>query len=328
MLELFRRNNFANSLLLLPYALLLRFLIFFDADALPLVARGILSEWTFDMFAGQGFWTEMIATILVFLQAAMLNRLVIKNRITYELSLYPGVFYILATSMIPAYNGLSSILISNTFILIAIGELFQSYKKKNSPGRIFNVGFWLGVAGLFFFGYHVLFLYGIIGLSSLRTLRTREWLQYLSGYLTAVLITGMLGYIFSGTLSGLRIHATANFGFLDLETHWSLENIIATAVLGVITLWAVLAYNQFTLKKNIHAKKKVELFYWLMLLSGFVLLIQASVGPDCWIGLAIPFGMFLGMYFLNLKSRTTAEFLHFLLLLLTLGLHVARLLIW
>src|SRR5690606_28440376 len=117
-LSFFRTNRFINSLLLLPYVVLVRGLAISGGFPPESESRGILSEWLAGEVISSTPLKVVIGILLVYVQALQLNRVMIQNRMTQELTLFPGMVYILLVSYFPAYNGLNSVLIGNTFILI------------------------------------------------------------------------------------------------------------------------------------------------------------------------------------------------------------------
>ena len=77
-----------------------------------------------------------LSTFLVFIQAAIINRLFIKQSMIGEINLFPGLCYVLLTSLHPSFIGISSLLLANTTMLIAFGYLFDVLKRigRKKPG--------------------------------------------------------------------------------------------------------------------------------------------------------------------------------------------------
>lgn len=319
MLELFRKNHFFNSLLLLLYALLLRLPIQFADSQQPLESRGLITQWIFGAFDGQSLTTQLIAVLLIFLHAVLINRLVIRHRLTDEMTLFPGLFYILLMSFFPGMIGLNAALIGNTFLLLALPELFISHKKIMAASRIFNAGFWLSMAALAYFGYIAFFLFGLVGLSIQRTVRSKEWLQYIVGYITPLLIALMLDYLIESDTLSFTSHFS-NAVFFSFSGGISLKPILQLIFFGSLILFTLLNYNGFTVRKSIHAQKKIDILYWFMLFSGLSVCIQSSVDSRDWAVVVVPLGIFTGMLFSQWKINWFAEALHFILLMACLAL--------
>ena len=66
------------------------------------------------------------------------NIIIAKFRMASSVSLFPGLFYVLLVSMLPEFLTLSPALLANTFFIIAIWELFETYRKNEVSGNIVN----------------------------------------------------------------------------------------------------------------------------------------------------------------------------------------------
>ncbi|NRA48840.1 MAG: hypothetical protein HRU12_06880, partial [Phaeodactylibacter sp.] len=128
------------SILLAFYILLVRGSVFFvPVDIIPQGA-GPLSDWVYSMVGYNGLAPSILAMVLLLLQGFYLNYLAMEHRLAIEVSLFPGVFYVLICSLLPSFHYLSPVLMGNTFLLIVIGEVFATYKKNKAADHIFNIG--------------------------------------------------------------------------------------------------------------------------------------------------------------------------------------------
>lgn len=326
MLEIFRRNRFFNSLLLLPYTILVRVWLVFDGQSPAFNIKGVLTDWLFSGLDSDGGLALLLSIVIVYLQALMLNRLIIRNLITQELTLFPGLFYILLVSFFPEYNGLSAPLLANTFVILALDRLLSTHKNTGNASRIFTAGFWFSVAFLFYFGYIVLFLCGILGLSMLRTVRARQGLQFLIGFLAPLSIVGMLDYLIHSDIKDFQMHFSGQIGFLDIGIPIGWPLYLQGALFGFLVILALFNYASFTLKKNINVQKKVNLMYmWLFLLFGIVM-VQSGIFYEEWTVLSLPLACFVAMLFARSQQWLILEIVHFGVLLSVLTLQIVTLL--
>ena len=320
-LEFFRTNRFFNSLLLLPYVVVLRVLAIPGGFPTDIPTRGILSQWIVGDVFSSTIWSIIVGIVLVYIQTLQLNRVVIQNRMTQELTLFPGMVYALFVSYFPGYDGLSSPLIANTFILIALESLFATHKKTGAPSRIFDTGLWLSVAGLFYFGYIGLFLFGIVGLSALRTLKSREWLQYIIGYVTPLMIISMLDFVLHDNLDNLTMHFSQNLGAFDFK-FTGMRTFAHAGFFGLMLLVSLFNFGAFKHRKNIHTQKKIDLLLWLLIFGFVVILLQVDIGVADWIVLTIPLSCFIAMIIAQSKQVIILEVIHFLFFAGSLALQV------
>lgn len=326
MLEIFRRNRFFNSLLLLPYTILVRVWLIFDGQPPAFNIKGILTDWFFNSLNPDGGLALLFSILIVYLQALMLNRLIIRNRITQELTLFPGLFYILLVSFFPEYNGLSAPLLANTFVILALDRLLSTHKTTGNVSRIFTAGFWFSVAFLFYFGYIVLFICGILGLSMLRTVKPRELLQFFFGFLAPMLIVVMLDYLMHSNVTDIKLHFVEQIGFLDIDIPLGWPLYLQMALFGGLVILVLFNYNSLTLKKNIHVQKKINLMYmWLFILFA-TLVVQSRIFYEEWTILSLPLACFVAMFFVRSRQWLILEIMHFGILLTVLTLQIITLL--
>jgi hypothetical protein len=148
-LEFFRKNLFINSLLLLPFCLLIRI-----KGVIKPIPYNFVSERESSIFNNlmelvSSNWVQgLLASLIVYMQALIINRLCIKHRIAKEMTLIPGLVYITISAVIPDLLSLSPMLIGSTFIIIAVHLLFNTYNSVAAASDIFSAGFLIGLARL------------------------------------------------------------------------------------------------------------------------------------------------------------------------------------
>ncbi len=315
MLELFRNNNFIFTLLLIPYAIFLRFLPIYFRTNESFEAEGLWLHWMFGEEIRQSIWIQIIALLLIFFQAAMVNRIVIKNRMTNELTLFPGVFYILLVSFFPGYVGLSPILVANTFILIALEQMFVSHKKFRTAEHLFSVGFWFSIAAITYYGYFLFMLFPLIGLSMLRTVKWMNWLQFLIGLVTPILIFVMLSILRDNPPMIIFSEWWEKSGSFDFYFSKDWLSFLQLGFFGMWILASFLQYNAYTVKKNIHAQKKIDLCFWLMTFALIAVSFMSDIRSTDLVFLSIPLSITIAMSFLRFKSKVSSEMIHFLMII-------------
>ena len=141
MIGIFKNNLFFNSLLLLPYLIVIRINSFISPKTYAIQeSDSIVTKAIFNNLES-GLGQSIIALLLIYFHILFINRFVIKHRLSNVITLLPGLFYGLLVSMLPEYSMLSPYLFANTFVLLALGEIFSLYKKPKAADLLFNVGF-------------------------------------------------------------------------------------------------------------------------------------------------------------------------------------------
>jgi len=273
---------------------------------------GILSEWVYSNTGSIGLAPLFVSIVLVFVQAFLINKLVSDFRMNTEINLLPGVFYALVVSAFPEFLHLSPILMANTFYIIGLQSLFNTYKTNNAGGSIFNAGVFFGIASLFCFSDWILLILGFIGLSILRSFRLRERLILILGFLMPYY--GLWVYYFLVDRSNyfFNYHFLENIGFLDFTGIATLNLYVKLGFFGLLIALTIFNYGTYMFKKNIKAQKYISILYWGMLLSVLTFLFQSGINTEHLMIVTVPLGIFLGFNFTQFRKRT-AEFLHLLI---------------
>lgn len=303
-----------NSLLLLPYAFVLRsVVILFPSTRIP---GEIFGSWGGDVIQNihhWGAWEYILSTFLVFIQAAIINRLFIKQSMIGEINLYPGLSYILLTALHPSFIGISSLLLANTTLLIALAYLFDVLKKEKQEETRFMAGWWIAVSGLIYTPYFILVLFGLIAMSMLKTLKLKDIFQYLTGFISPFFIGWMMRIIIADDLKTGMQNLFATFGIPSIQKVENLADIITLSIIGLLLLISILGYNQIIARKNIHAQKKIDTMYALVFFCIPMILFPLIISVQFLMVLMIPFSLFMAVLLRLIKHPAAAESIHFIL---------------
>lgn len=314
MLEFFKKNHLFNSLLLLPYALVLRAVVLIFPQAR--ISGEIYGNWGKEIIESIQHWgvgSYLLSTFLVFIQAAIVNRLYIKQSMIGEINLFPGLCYILLTALHPSFIGFSSILVANTTLMIGLGYLFDILKKDRQEETRFMVGWWFAVSGLIYTPYLVLLLFGLISMSFLKTLKIKDIFQYFTGYLSPFLISVLVQIINTSDPFPSFFHAFDTFGLPQIASFKNVADIITVSVMGLLLAVSLLGYTQLIARKNIHAQKKIDSMYALVFFSVIMAFFPLKISVQFLMVLLLPFSLFLAILLRLIRYPAIAESIHFIL---------------
>jgi Family of unknown function (DUF6427) len=311
-LSLFRTNQFISNTLLVFYVLLLRGLVFFlPVEELSMSHPGILSRAVYSWIGTTGWVPNFVALLLVLLQSLLVNVIVAKYRMARTVSLYPGVFYILIVSSFPDFLHLSPVLMANTFLLLVLYELFDSYKKFTAAGSLYNIGLWLGVAALFYYAMLAFIIAAVIGFSIVRSFKMRELMMILFGLMSPYWLLGVW-YFFRGHYDHFWPQAILdNVGMIQLNGTWLITYYVQLVFFGALLIIVLLQYNEYIYKVSIQAQKNINIVYWFLAVSALTLLMQRGIAMDHLLILAVPFSILVSMTLLYMDHRLS-EAIHFL----------------
>lgn len=313
MLSIFRTNQIFTGILYIFYIIVLwhpLFLFHFPAVHLTSGALGnILNEWSKNNI----FASEVSAIILLWGQAILVSALVNRHRISSDSNLIPGLIYILVASCFREFLQLSPVLVANTFFLLAIYNLFDAYKKSSCADLLFNTGWWLGIASLFYMPFIYFIVFCFIGINILRSPNFKEYLMVLIGLAVAYFLAGVY-FFWQGQLPWFfeqQFQQPAGFIFNHLK--WEYSASIKAGIFLCLVLFALFNAGTYTYKQNISTQKFVNVLFWALFFGGIVVLFQKQISLDNLLVAAIPLGIFLGISFSSIRNRLAGEMFHLIL---------------
>ncbi|MCF8239418.1 MAG: hypothetical protein K9I85_14740 [Saprospiraceae bacterium] len=312
MLKIFRTNQLFVHLLVLVYLAILWIPAYLVTPVAPAGKGGFVYDWFLGILPPGQNWTLTIAILLIWIQGLVMSFLMNEYRIGPQASLFPGLFIALLYSASPEFYGLSPQLLANTFLVLAIQQLYKIYKQTDSVRPIFNAGLLIGLATLTFQGYLLFALLGWIGIGILKSRKVKEALQYIIGLLLPWGLLWAMDYLLEppGTFAEL---AGLSWGwppfFYGPE---GLRMVVQLLVLMVLVVAVVLQYNRVTLGETMQVQKNIQILYWAALLALGSLLIIQQIEFTQFLMVVVPTGALLGLWMVRLRP-SQAEMSHFLL---------------
>ena len=276
------------------------------------------------MIAGApGEWPEVYlriaAFVLVFFQAVILVLLTNNNRINNESNLLPGVFYCLFAGMVPEFMYPSPPLVANLFLLVALAELMGVYKIPVAAGRLFNVGFWISVASLFYFSSIGMLLFALWGASTLRAYNFKEMTTILLGAITPYFLAGAVFFLIDRFPEFLSVQFTQNMVVWDFQSVDDNLFYLKAGLFALLVLITLLSSTGFFQKRVMQTQKKITLLYGFLLFGALIALFQAQADISHLLIACIPLGVFFSISFSTMPAQW-AEVVHLLMLVAGLAL--------
>lgn len=307
--------------MLLPYTLILRISSFIDRNV---VNEPNCTNIIYDNLAQLidfGLLAPIFTSLLLFLEAILLNQMVIKNRLTHELSLLPGMLYILCFSVLAEFIPLHPILLANLFIILFLKEMFKIVKHPRPYVLLLRAGIFGAIASLFFFPYTLTIVLGILIINSLRTIKIIEVFQFLTGYILIYLILYSILYFLGLGHSFFNEQWFANFHIPIEMARWAQMDWISAIVIFCLILIPAGLYTSFLKKKSLNSRKKITLTFQWMALCLLSLLMSCEMLKPHVLVLAIPLSICYSIIILRSKKGFVFEILHLLCVALILNTH-------
>jgi len=309
-LALFRTNQVAFSILLLIYASILRISYFLGNSPIDIANDGVLASLVKNYIGDGTIGTGIFTLLVVFVQALLVNNLANKYRLFKEITLFPGLFYILLVSCIQDFLPLSAVLLGNTFLILALTNLLSIFKNAKCADAIFNVGFWIGVSALFYHAFVLFLLLGLLGIIVLRSFKVKEAFMLISGYLLPFIFVSVYYFWQDGFQAYWQAHFFDQFNLLDLPPSRGWNTYYKFIILGLLIVMGL--FNPYTFEKSYKIRNYMNIFYTTLIISGFTFLFQENIQLNHFLIIATPLSILLAACFLAM-SKTTAEFIHLFL---------------
>lgn len=326
MIGIFKQKNPGNALLLLVYALVLKFSMFIRPVAPVLhkednyLYRVILRA--LDAVFHQNALPYAILTFLIILsQAALFNKVCNHHKLMPKQNYLWGMSYILITSLLPDWSHFSAPLLINSVMIWVFYRMVDLYNSQKPGTSIFNIGVWTGIVSLLYIPAMAFLLLALFGLVTMRPFRIREWL------------VGVLGF-------------TCPYYFLFLvlylSGHWNLKDIIPHIVLTIparpTDIWIILGmfwlvipfiiggyFVQHNLNKVlIQIRKSWSLLLLYLVVAVIVIIINRADSYENWIVMAVPFAAFHAAAYYYPARKTGPLLLHWLIVAYILASNYLR----
>jgi hypothetical protein len=291
---IFKQKNPAIIFLLLLFGVLIKLPMFLHPHVMVIrPEEGILFRAILKFLepTGKSFSSlyPLLAFSLLMLQAITLTRFINNQRMTSKPTYFPGMAYLLITSLFPEWNYFTAPLLVNTILLFVLSGLFNIYNQQNAKGVIFNIGLALGIASFLFFPSLTFIIWILLALAVMRPFRLNEWVLCLVGittpfyfYAVYLIVTsqwswGQLWPYFSVHLPYIR------------QSAWMAGSAFLLAVPFLMGGY----YVQDNLRKMlIQVRKGWSLLLLYLLGAIFVPFVNNTNTLENWVMVAIPFAAF------------------------------------
>lgn len=258
-----------------------------------------------------GFSSSIIAFLLLYAQALLINYMVNEQRMINKQTFLPAMSYLLITSLFPEWNYLSAPLVSSLLIILAFIKLFNLYNVSAANGTIFNLGLILGIASFIYFPTAALILCLFLGLMILRPFRINELVLILLGVLTPYYFYTV--YLFLND-SLVWTNILPRFSFQTPLLKTSVWIAIGVILLGIPFLMGGYFVQTHLHKMLIQARKNWSILLLFLLLAIFIPFVNSITSLHNWVLAAAPFAAFHASAYFYPQRRLVSGLLFFLTL--------------
>jgi hypothetical protein len=312
---IFKQKNPGNTLLLLVYALVLKFPSFLYPSG-PLKQSGDHYLYTqvvrfLEALHLPPIFYSLIAFILIFGQALLFNRICNAQKMIAKPTYLPAMAFILSTSLFFQWNQFSAPLLINAFLIWIFYRIMILYNVPKAGNVIFNIGLLLGIITMLYHPAIMFILLVLFTLFIMRPFRIQEWVIALLGVTTPYYFLALILY-FTGHWSWDNLIPSISFNLPKMPT--SVFTTISIVLLVVPFIVGGFFVQNNLNKMLIQVRKGWSLLLILLMISLSVILIDGDSTYVNWILCVVPISAFHTAAYFYPQNRTFPVVLHWIML--------------
>lgn len=258
------------------------------------------------------FIYPMIAYLLLFTQALTFNQLIGEQRLMYKPHYLVAMSYLLITSLVPEWNYLSAVLITNSVMVWAWPRMVSLYNHPFPKSTIFNIGLALGVCSFFYLPSLFFLVLLVIALLIFRPFSITEWLVAILGIATPYYFLCL--YLFFTdrfSLSVILPDIAIKPPKFTFDFVFSTRIVLLT--LPLLIGWSYIQRNRG--RMLIQVRKSVALLLFYLCITLLIPFVNGFAGLEYWVLAAIPLSVYHAAGYLYAKRIYWVQLLHWLTVL-------------
>ncbi|MFN3554742.1 MAG: hypothetical protein ACK4VN_02125 [Bacteroidales bacterium] len=272
------------------------------------------------------FWNVLLAFLFMLLQAFMFNRIIAGRNLVERNSMMPALMYIVLMSSSFSLMGLHPVLFANFFLLLAMGKIFDVYSEEEVFIEIFNVGFFVSIAAMFYLPALWFILLMAAALLIYYFLNLRGFLASLIGFVTPWMFLALYYYWFDKLEEKVEAMQALQWTFTGLGFGLTPFGWASLGVIGFIGLIAIAKiYLGGMMDKPIRIRKRYQVLLASLGISLLTVFFSGKLVPWQHGVILLPLAGILAGFFHENRSRFWNELLFSLLIVLIIVGKLARL---
>ncbi len=325
----FKRVQWYTPLLMFFLASLMWVEVFFDPSGYMDIFSDVnapLYELMIPLFQRHPAGSMVFAFLFLCIQVVMVNHLASSRDITDRFSALPGLVYLVLMSSIPKMLSPHPVLFANFFLMIALHKSLTPFSENKFRLEIFNKGFLICLAALFYYPSGVFLLLLFFSLFVYYVVDIRTVFSVILGFVTPLIFLSTWFFL-TDQLHEQWLHLQHLVGPFSLPT--GLPSPLYQVFSLAMALLSIVSFFYLRLRsmrdQPIRVRKQVSILL-LFFLAGLLSFLPPSDYTQVHFGiLALPLSISLGVFFFDLKKKKLAEFIFGLLLILILTIRMAPL---
>ncbi len=268
-------------------------------------------------FNSYKFISVLLSFIFMLIQAFMFNKVIADKNLVDRNSWLPALMYIVLMSSSFNLFGLQPVWFANFFLIIALDKMFEVFMDESANIEIFNIGFFISLASLFYFPGITLLLLLISALVIYYLLKVKEIIASVLGVITPWFFVFVFYFWFDMNDDALQyLNAfTINVGLFKTNIYpfeWAYIWVI-----GVITIISVVRmYLGLLRDKPIRIRKRLQVLLAYLIIAIISYFFVSAHLPVHHAIVLLPIAAIVSVFFQENKRNIINEIFFTLILLL------------
>jgi len=249
-------------------------------------------------------WINLGVFLIAYLSILILNFVVTKNLLSqqnnYEILVF-ALFFLAIPQAFLDYK----IILSNFFILLALRRIISVRSKKETIKKLFDSGFLIGIATLFYFWAILFFPLVFIALLLFSETTPKYYLVPFIGLATVALLaisTSLL--IYQDYFTSLHLNPDVNF---DFSSYNSLQFITVITMIASFGLWSSLFYLNDIKKKMRSYRPSYKILFASCVLATVIVVLTPIKNGSEFLFLFGPLAVIITNYVETIKEKWFKE---------------------
>jgi hypothetical protein len=248
--------------------------------------------------------TTALKFLLVIFFVFLLNFIVSKNKLTQGNS-YSIMTFGLLILMFPESTRHSNLLLSNLFVLFALRRLISLHSNLHIKKKLFDAGFWIACATLFYFWAFLFFALVMVALIYHSQNNIKNLVVPFIGISTFVLLLVSYNILMHDVY--LLPSNFERFASLDFTPYNTKASILKLTIIFTSFLWTTFYFFNGLKDKNKKIRPSYFLVGWASFLAIFVAIIAPNKNGSEFIFLFAPFSIIMANYLEVISERWFKE---------------------
>ncbi|MBI1836533.1 MAG: hypothetical protein HYR91_04640 [Flavobacteriia bacterium] len=263
MIKLFLGNR-SVVLFLLPFVIALYVLINYFKNYYQYSTLSNFGFWGNKTLPDNLIVIQAITSFFIVVNAVGINAIFNWNEFLGRNSFMPSLLYVLLMSYYHSFYKVDGLLISHSFLILMIYQLFKLRQNEEGRRLVFNAAFFSGIAATFHPPLIGFFPFIFIMIWTIRPIIIREILLTIIG-LSIPLIYAGLYLLYTQTSIDLKLLKIPS----NYDRH-KFDFLISTSIFILSFLLSLISIQSNLKKSSIRLKKLVQILWWIII-TGIVL---------------------------------------------------------